>query len=138
MLRALLAWVAVSCAFSAAGCNRSADAEPEAPTCGTGFRSQCIVDVSVGASFGCAVLGYPTTDLCPEDIGGGKTKSVACHTFPFRVVGLDGATAIASGDAFSCAVLTDGSVRCWGGNAVGELGNGATVTSQSPVQVGAL
>jgi alpha-tubulin suppressor-like RCC1 family protein len=135
------------------GCNDTPPPEP-APQCKNGFRSQCITEASVGASFGCALLadrtvwcwgrndqgqlGYPTTDLCPEDIGGGKTRSIACHTFPFQVVSLQGAVELHSGDAFSCAVLTDGTVRCWGDNARGQLGNGSVITSQSPVAVSSL
>jgi alpha-tubulin suppressor-like RCC1 family protein len=132
-----------------AGCPASNDEASGPPGCKTGFRSQCIGDAAIGSGFGCALLGdqtvwcwgrndegqlgYATTDLCPEDIGGGQTRSIACHTFPFQVVGLTGATAIAAGDAFSCAVTTDGNVKCWGANAVGQLGNGSTTTSQTPV-----
>ncbi len=127
---------------------------PTKPTCKGGFRNQCIDDVALGSQFGCSLLadrtvwcwgrndrgqlGYNTTDLCPEDIGGGETRSVACHTFPFQVPGLTDPTAIASGAAFSCALVEGGGVRCWGGNTMGELGNGKTVTSQTPVAVGDL
>ncbi|MGZ3477135.1 MAG: RCC1 domain-containing protein, partial [Polyangiales bacterium] len=131
------------------GCSKNESADT--PKCKNGIRNQCIDEAAIGAEFGCALLadrtvwcwgrndqgqlGYNTTDLCPEDIGGGKTRAVACHTFPFQVVGLEGVTAVASGEAFSCAILGDGSVRCWGGNSQGELGNGKNVTSQTPVQV---
>jgi alpha-tubulin suppressor-like RCC1 family protein len=33
---------------------------------------------------------------------------------------------------FSCAVLTDATVRCWGGNAFGGIGNGTTSSSKVP------
>jgi alpha-tubulin suppressor-like RCC1 family protein len=35
----------------------------------------------------------------------------------------------------SCAVRTDGAVRCWGDNGLGQLGNGATIDSVVPVEV---
>ena len=35
----------------------------------------------------------------------------------------------------SCAVLVDGSVWCWGSNSFGQLGNGATENSDTPVKV---
>jgi cysteine-rich repeat protein len=45
------------------------------------------------------------------------------------------ATDIAAGFGFTCALLTDGSVRCWGMNNLGQLGLGNT--SSTPPQIGA-
>jgi alpha-tubulin suppressor-like RCC1 family protein len=45
------------------------------------------------------------------------------------------ATALAAGDAFTCAVLDDGSARCWGANGSGQLGDGSTVDRAVPVKV---
>lgn len=45
------------------------------------------------------------------------------------------ATAIATGTAYSCALLTDRTVSCWGSNALGELGNGTTESSSTPQAV---
>ena len=42
---------------------------------------------------------------------------------------------IALGFHHSCAVLTDGKVTCWGWNGVGQLGDGTTTDSASPVEV---
>jgi alpha-tubulin suppressor-like RCC1 family protein len=42
------------------------------------------------------------------------------------------ATSISSGEAHSCAVLSNGQVKCWGTNNYGRLGNGFAITS-SPV-----
>jgi hypothetical protein len=45
------------------------------------------------------------------------------------------ATAIATGTHYSCALLTDRTVSCWGNNASGELGNGSTESSSTPQAV---
>jgi alpha-tubulin suppressor-like RCC1 family protein len=42
------------------------------------------------------------------------------------------------GEAHSCAIKADRTLWCWGGNFEGELGNGTTVDSMSPIQVTAL
>ncbi|WP_116023878.1 S8 family serine peptidase [Thermomonospora umbrina] len=46
--------------------------------------------------------------------------------------------AVAAGGGHSIAVLADGTVRAWGNNDNGQLGNGSTTDSDSPVQTGGL
>ena len=45
------------------------------------------------------------------------------------------ASAINLGDAHTCAVVTDGGVKCWGDNYYGQLGVGGTDQKNSPVVV---
>ena len=40
--------------------------------------------------------------------------------------------AISVGDSFSCAVLSNGTITCWGGNDLGQLGDGTNTNSTSP------
>jgi hypothetical protein len=46
------------------------------------------------------------------------------------------ATKIVVGDHASCALLADATVRCWGRNAGGQLGNNSTNDAATPVKVG--
>jgi alpha-tubulin suppressor-like RCC1 family protein len=45
------------------------------------------------------------------------------------------ALALAAGSSHACALLTDGTVRCWGANYSGQLGDGTTTFTSLPVPV---
>jgi alpha-tubulin suppressor-like RCC1 family protein len=51
------------------------------------------------------------------------------------VAGLTRATAVALGTNYGCALLLDGTIQCWGSNDYGQLGNGSTTDSTTPVPV---
>ena len=69
--------------------------------------------------------------MARSSVGGGRGNS----SVPVTVSGLTGATAISAGDAHTCAVLSAGTVQCWGYNYDGELGNGTNTDSTVPVSV---
>ncbi len=55
---------------------------------------------------------------------GGCAGTLPCSTTPVAVGGLMGATAISVGGVSTCALLSGGTVQCWGDNYYGELGIG--------------
>ena len=62
---------------------------------------------------------------------------VKCSSNPVSVSGINGATQIAAGTTFECALISGGQVDCWGYNEYGQLGNGTATDSDLPVQVSA-
>jgi alpha-tubulin suppressor-like RCC1 family protein len=51
---------------------------------------------------------------------------------------LTGVATLTSGDSHTCALKTDGTVRCWGYNGSGQLGDGTTVSKSTPTTVPSL
>jgi len=54
---------------------------------------------------------------------------------PVAVSGIAGAASITTGAYHTCVLLGDGTVRCWGRNGQGQLGDGTLTNSATPVPV---
>lgn len=106
----------------------------------------------------------PRTDVVAVDTGGGGTtcavmvdRTVTCWgdnsdgqlgnllfgpgsraVVPIPVTGPADAAGLSVGGDHVCANTVDGTVRCWGANSAGQLGNGTFVGSNVPVDVAGL
>jgi len=76
--------------------------------------------VVLSAGPGARAQAGPDSDLAPQTIGGQAVVEIA------------------AGLGHSCARVVNGSVHCWGANALGQLGNGTTTNSLQPVPVSGL
>ncbi len=74
-------------------------------------------------------LGNITTDTCNPPYNN------PCSTVPIRVLGAPVFTAVTAGGNFTCGLATDGRAYCWGGNEVGQLGDGSTTDRSVPAPV---
>jgi len=96
--------------------------------------------VSAGDEFACALLGGGTA-RCWGLGESGQRGDRSFSTFalaPIDVTGLSGATALATGYGHACALLGDGTMRCWGEDREGQLGNGTTTNNATPQKVAGL
>jgi alpha-tubulin suppressor-like RCC1 family protein len=99
------------------------------------------IAIAVGSGFTCALTtrrGVKCWGVnLSGQLGGGTTGLSGGVT---DVIGLSsGVATIAAGDSHACARLDDGSIRCWGSNTAGKLGDGTTVSPRtSPVNVTSL
>lgn len=91
------------------------------------------VSVSAGSSFSCAVRSAGTVACWGLTVGSGGFGAYIIA--PVSVTGITRAVAVSAGNNFACALLSDGEVNCWGEGGRGQLGNGATSNSGTPVVV---
>jgi alpha-tubulin suppressor-like RCC1 family protein len=90
--------------------------------------------VLAGDEYACALLADGTAK-CWGLGESGQRGDGSFGTFalePVAVGGLTGAVALAAGYGHTCAVLADGTMRCWGENREGQLGNGTTADPGTP------
>jgi len=97
--------------------------------------------VAAGEGHTCALLANGTVQCWGDNQGGQlgngtitrfhRSSSILVTT----VTGITTATAIATGRSHTCALLTNGTVRCWGWNYSGQLGNGTNTNASTQVTV---
>ncbi len=97
--------------------------------------------ISTGGFHACALLGNGTVRCWGYNNGGqlgNGTMSTEPTPSPVAVSGLTNAATISAGWHHTCAVLWDGTARCWGINTYGRLGDGSTTHRSTPAQVSGL
>jgi alpha-tubulin suppressor-like RCC1 family protein len=108
----------------------------------------------IGLASGIASIEAGGLDTCAVTIHGGAKcwgsnnqgrlgdGTMIDRLTPTNVIGMfTGVAAIRANDAggaHTCAVLTNGGLKCWGSNLGGQLGNGMTTTSYVPIDVSGL
>lgn len=95
-------------------------------------------DLAAGCDFFCSVISGGVVKCWGSNVAGqlgtgntdlGFSSSVA------SVTNLTNVTSVAAGASHACALLANGAVYCWGANRSGQLGNGTTVSSATPIPV---
>ena len=98
------------------------------------------IQVDTGVGHTCALLSDKTVKCWGQmafgevvalgiDLGGSASAT------PVTVSGVSNVVQISTAHSHNCAVIADGSVKCWGTNQDGQLGDGTTNDSHIPVQV---
>ncbi len=132
---------AVKCwGFNASGqLGNNSTANSSVPVTVSGLSSG-VTAIATGTSHSCALTSAGAVSCwglnTNGQLGNGSTTN---SSVPVTVSGLSsGVTAIATGDAHSCALTSAGAAVCWGINGNGRLGNGSTTSSSVPVAVSGL
>jgi alpha-tubulin suppressor-like RCC1 family protein len=112
----------------------------------TQYRSQPVAvaglsspvrQIAAGSDFTCVITESGGVQCWGKNdygqLGNGNNQS---QTIPTDVAFLQrNVQAISTGVFFACALITDGSIRCWGFNVEGSLGNGNNEDQSTPVNV---
>jgi alpha-tubulin suppressor-like RCC1 family protein len=101
------------------------------------FTTTATGTFAAGAYHTCALVSGGSVACWGEDgygqLGNGTNKGD--FTTPVTVGGITSATEVAAGGQHSCALLSGGSIDCWGHNKFGEIGDGTTTERTTPVAV---
>ena len=100
-----------------------------------------VVQISAGGGHTCAVTLAGGVKCWGRGGEGqlGNDGALSNQLAPVDVLGLtSGVASVSAGNSHTCAVTTEGAVKCWGYNAKGQLGDGSTTQKATPIQVSGL
>jgi len=100
-----------------------------------------VAAIAAGGKHACALMTTATVKcwgLNDHGALGYSTSPLNFSQVPNDVPGLTNVTAIAVGGQHTCALISDGTVKCWGLNASGQVGNNSTNDATSPTSVSGL
>ncbi len=102
-----------------------------------GAATSTVTAIASGIAHSCAILGNGTVKCWGRNSAGGIGDGTTIQrSIPAPVVNLGGtAKAISAGDDHTCAILTNNTLRCWGRNGNGQLGDGTMTNRLTPVTI---
>lgn len=85
-----------------------------------------VLEIASGNGHSCALINGGTVKCWGLDGSGqlGNDPLLADAQLPVNVAGLTGVRAISAGGFHTCALITGGTVKCWGQDGSGQLGDG--------------
>ena len=129
-------------------CGSCGNACGSLPVCAPGGSCTKAVAIAAATEATFAVMangmiaswGLNTSENAPtgsSGLLGTGDAALTMATTPVYVTGITNAVGIAAGDAHACAVLSDGTVKCWGDNGFGQLGvdYGVAASSATPLTI---
>jgi hypothetical protein len=108
-----------------------------ANSCSSPAPGDYTVTVTDGGAAATTALTVVVTSVLAQSVyqWGGKGAIPGKFLTPTNVAGLGGVIQLDAEDGFDYALLSDGTVKAWGQNERGELGDGTTIPSMSAVPV---
>ena len=95
-----------------------------------------VTEISANSLHACALTGAGHVTCWGSTASSDSHRAATDSLVPVNVSGIgDGVIAVSAGGLHACAITSGGGVMCWGANGQGELGDGSTTGSASPVQV---
>lgn len=106
------------------------------PTPVTGLGTGRPTAIAAGVQSSCAVASGAVRCWGANDFGQLGDGTRIPRLAPTPVLGISrGGAQVGAGARHACALLTSGRIKCWGDNGLGQLGNGTTIDSLTPVLV---